>query len=368
MSTDHEHDALISQRKSAHLELCLDEARYAVESGKTRLQEVHLIHRALPEIDAATVDTSIDFLGMRVSLPLFISSMTGGSAEGYRINKDLAVVARELGIPVGMGSIRILLRKREVIDDFRLKTYASTVPVFANIGGVQLPQIDHEEVFSLIEELGVDAIAVHLNPAQELFQEEGDRDFSGVLEAIARFTARAPVPVIAKETGFGINPAEVDRLFEAGVAWVDIAGSGGTNWARVEAYRHSNAYALPSVAGFDEWGLPTALVLAALGRDRNSIIASGGLRSGIDVVKSLALGATTCGMALPFVRALKSGGIGEAVDFGRSLEYVIRNAMVLSGCRTVRELRRAPLWLDRGLRDDAQALSRACKDEYDGGR
>jgi len=347
-------------RKSAHLEICLDDAIYRVESGRTRLEEVHLVHRSLPEIDAAAVDTTCTFLGSPVTMPLFISSMTGGSAEGYRTNKDLARVAAELGIPVGMGSIRILLRKPEVMEDFTLKKHAPSVPVFANIGGVQLPREDHDAIYRLIDTLAVDGIAVHLNPGQELFQAEGDRDFSGVLHGIARFIARSPVPVIVKETGFGINPDEVRRLREIGATYVDIAGGGGTNWARVEAFRDDRSGAMETVAEFDDWGLPTALVLAALGRDTPGVLASGGIRSGMDVVRSLALGAEAVGMALPFIRALSREGIAGAVDFGRRVQYVIRNAMVLSGCHRVEDLRTAPLWLDTSLGTDATALAATC--------
>lgn len=348
----------IAGRKAQHLEICLEHDRYRVETSRTRLEEVHLVHRALPELDAGAVDTSFSFLGHTCRLPLFISSMTGGSSEGYRTNKDLATLAAELGIPVGMGSIRILLRKPEVIGDFQLKSFAPAVPVFANIGGVQLPQVPHDDLFRLIDTLRVDGIAVHLNPGQELFQPGGDRDFRGVLGALRRFNARCPVPVIVKETGFGINPAEVRALQDAGVAWVDIAGAGGTNWLRVEGYRLEDRERAMAME-FDHWGMPTALILASLGRDRPGILASGGIRTGMDVVRSLALGAEAAGIALPFVRALRSGGVAEALEYARSLELVIRTATALAGCTATRHLRRAPLTLDRALREDAQALNEA---------
>jgi isopentenyl-diphosphate delta-isomerase type 2 len=349
----------MSRRKAQHLEICVDEGQYAVESGRTRLDEVHLVHRSLPELDASTVDPSWNFLSHQVSMPLFISSMTGGSEAGYQTNKDLATVAQRLRIPVGMGSVRILFRKPEVIDDFLLKRFAPDVPVFANIGGVQLPEMDHGEIFAMIRRLEVDGIAVHLNPGQELFQPGGDRDFRGIADAVTRFVEGSPVPVIVKETGFGINPDEVRRLQDAGAQYVDIAGSGGTNWVRVEAYRQEDSVAVAAAPEFDEWGLPVALVLAALGRNVPGILASGGMRTGMDVVRAVAMGAEGVGMALPFVRALRTGGIDGAVDFGRRVEYVMRTALALSGCQTPDELRRAPLWVEERLKADTAELARA---------
>ena len=261
----------IEARKARHLEVCLDETRYQVESGETRLNEVHLVHHALPELHADQIDTTTTFLGHAVRLPLFISSMTGGSEAAYAVNKALASVAQRIGIPVGMGSIRILFRKPQVIDHFRLKRYAPDVPVFANIGAVQLPQLDHNEIYTLLSELEVDGIAVHLNPAQELAQEGGDHDFRGITTALKRFCHHAPVPVIVKETGMGIHPVEIEKLFRAGASYVDVAGGGGTNWMRVESERTIRS---PSVSPFDRWGIPTALALSAA-KPREGLLASG---------------------------------------------------------------------------------------------
>jgi isopentenyl-diphosphate delta-isomerase type 2 len=219
--------------------------------------------------------------------------------------------------------------------------------------------MEHREIFEMLRRLEVDGVAVHLNPGQELFQPGGDRDFRGIADAVARFVEDSPVPVIVKETGFGINPDEVRRLREAGAHYVDVAGSGGTNWVRVEAYRQDDAVAAAAAPEFDDWGLPVALVLAALGRDVSGVLASGGMRSGMDVVRAVAMGAEGVGMALPFVRALRAGGIEGAVDFGRRVEYVMRTALALAGCRTPDELRNAPLWVEERLKADAAALARA---------
>ncbi|POR04124.1 type 2 isopentenyl-diphosphate Delta-isomerase [Alkalispirochaeta sphaeroplastigenens] len=346
----------LARRKAQHLEICLDQERFGVETSSTRLDEVRLIHRALPEVDASRVDTGMSFLGIPCRLPIFISSMTGGSRQAYQMNKDLATLASELGIPVGMGSIRILLRKPQVIDDFRLKRFAPSVPVFANIGGVQLPRTSHDSLYRLLETLQADGIAIHLNPGQELFQPEGDRDFRGVLEAISRFIERSPVPVMVKETGFGIAPREVNQLFAAGASYVDLAGAGGTNWVRVESFRSDDPLDQPVAGEFDTWGIPTGLALAALGRNRRGILASGGIRTGLEVVTSLALGAEAAGMALPFVRELSRGGIPRALALGEELARVIRNALVLTGCTGVAELRRVPLLMGEALLRDAASL------------
>jgi len=355
----------MSRRKAQHLEICVDQDEYSVETGRTRLDEVHLVHHSLPELDAAAVDPGLEFLGHRITMPVFISSMTGGSSAGYQTNKDLAAVAQQLGIPVGMGSIRILFRKPDVIEHFYLKKYAPDVPVFANIGGVQLPEMSHQEIYEMLRRLEVDGIAVHLNPGQELFQPGGDRDFSGIYAALREFITHAPVPVLVKETGFGINPREVHRLLDAGARYVNIAGSGGTNWVRVEAYRREEPAMAAAAAEFDEWGLATGLVLAALGRTTPGVLASGGMRTGLDVVKAVALGAEAAGMALPFVRALHTGGVEGAVDFGKRLQYVIGTAMALSGCSNAAELRNAPVWMEERLRTDAAALAAVCGDSYE---
>lgn len=336
----------LGTRKARHLEICVDSEHYRVEFGKTGFDGVSFVHRSLPEVSEAEIDTTVDFLGSRVRIPLFISSMTGGSDAAYQVNKQLAEAAQIAGVPVGMGSIRILFRKPEVISHFQLKRLAPDVPVIANIGAVQVRDTAADTIFELVKRLEVQAIAVHLNPAQELFQPEGDRDFRGILTAIARFCERSPVPVIVKETGCGIRPDEVGKLLDAGAAWVNVAGAGGTNWVAVEAYR-LDPQEEAAAREFDDWGTPTALILAALGlRDapsRGRVLASGGLRTGMDLVKALALGASLGGYALPFVREVAASGAEGVAALIRRFERVLRSAMTLTGCRTVADLRRTPL-------------------------
>ena len=331
----------IGKRKAEHLEICTDPDSYSVENGSTMLAGVQLIHRSLPELNADDVDTSAEFLGSRVSLPCFISSMTGGSAEAFKANKDLARVAQKARIPVGMGSIRVLFRNPDVIDHFKLKELAPDVPVFANIGGAQLRDRDNRALIEFIRRLEVDAIAVHLNPGQELSQPEGDRNFQGVLAGIAGLCEECPVPVIVKETGFGIGPDEAGALIDAGARYVDVAGSGGTNWMTVEGYR-LNEPVRQVTDEFAGWGIPTAALLAASGSFRGRILASGGLRTGMDVVKSVVLGAVSAGLALPFIRAVTEGGVEGGLAFVERIQTVVRTAMVLTGSRTIIELRNAP--------------------------
>lgn len=348
----------LSNRKTQHLDICLDTTR-RVETDRTRFDQVHLVHRSIPAIDTETIDPSGHLLGLPIAQPFFISSMTGGSTAGYETNKILAEVAQELGIAVGMGSVRILLRKPEVIEHFMLKRRAPNVPVFANIGAVQLGT-ERDRIVDLIDRLEVDGVAVHLNPAQELFQSDGDRDFSGVRDAIAAFIETSPVPVIVKETGMGIDPGTAAELFALGARYVNIAGSGGTNWVRVESYRDDAAAA--SAPLFDSWGIPTALGLAALGRTQRGVLASGGIRNGLEVAKAIALGAEAVGLALPFVRAVKQDGVAGGVALGRRIAHELWLAMALSGSATLGALRGARLWLDRELEHDAAALTAATKE------
>jgi isopentenyl-diphosphate Delta-isomerase len=316
------------------------------------------VHAALSELDAAAVDTTADFLGTRVRLPVFISCMTGGSEGGFRANRELARAASAMGVAVGMGSIRILFEQPELFDHFHLKPLAPDVPVLANLGVVEVRRRNHGEIVALVRRLEADALAVHLNPGQELFQPDGDRDFRGTVEAIARLCATAPFPVIVKETGFGIGPALVRELVAAGAALVDIAGAGGTNWITVESHR-LDGEAAEEAAEFASWGLPTGLILAGLAGEPRllcRVLASGGIRTGIDVAKALALGAQHAGMALPLARAVAAGGAEGVVAYLERTERTLRRVMLLTGARDLESLRRGKVWMESSLVEAARAL------------
>lgn len=335
----------ISGRKAKHIEICTDPV-YDPEGGSALFEHLSFRHRSLPEIGWDEVKVDTDFLGRPIHLPLFISSMTGGSEASYGINKDLARAAQTLGIPVGMGSIRILFRKPDSFSDFHLRPFAPDVPLFSNLGAQQLVEErlrdNYRTLFEWNKKLEVDGQVVHLNPGQELYQDHGDRDFRGIKDTLEDFIARSPVPVLVKETGFGIAPDEVDWLLKIGAVSVDLAGAGGTNWLTVEAYRLDDA-GYESAEPFRDWGWPTALVLAAVGHRKGRILASGGLRSGVDLAKALALGAHAGGFALPVVRAVQAGGVEAVVTLIQGYERALKTTMMLTSCRTLADLRRATL-------------------------
>ena len=333
---------------------------------------MRFVHSALPELAQSELDTSVEFLDQTIRLPFLISCMTGGSEGGFRANQDLARAAEELGIPVGIGSVRVLLENAGLFSHFNVKPLAPSVPVLANIGAVQLRDQAREPLYELLRRLEAQALVVHLNPGQELFQPEGDRDFRGVTDGIARACEESPVPVIVKETGFGIAPGLARELLDSGAAYVDLAGAGGTNWITVESYRLEGREK-ESAAEFAEWGIPTAVLLASFGGHKSAfgggksafgggqdrLIASGGIRTGVDAAKALALGAELAGFALPVIREVVAGGAEAVVSLFRSLERSLRTAMLLTGSRDIAALRRGTTWLEPGLAASVDAFLRA---------
>ena len=355
-----------SERKERHLSICVDPTRFRVETmaGGAGFDRLRLAHRSLPELSFDEIDTGVEFLGRRLAMPLLVSCMTGGSSGGSRVNHFLAQAAAEAGLAFGLGSFRSLLRDRERIGDFRVKPILGELPLLANIGAVALRDAGAAPVLELAKSVEADALVVHLNPGQELFQPGGDRDFRGLREALARLVDVAKLPIIVKETGFGIAPDEVRELLALGVAWVDLAGAGGTNWAAVEAYRLDEGPLREAAADFDDWGWPTALLLAGLsdcgrggGPEGLRLIASGGLRNGLDVAKAIALGAGLAAMALPVVRALETGGKVGVADFLERVALGLRAAMLLSGSRDLAALRRGILGFDADFEAQASSLA-----------
>lgn len=339
----------ISDRKRSHLELCLtEEVEY---TGKTTLlEEVDLVHDALPELAADEVDVATELLGKRLRAPLLITGMTGGTEEAAAINRALAEVAERHGIAFGLGSQRAMQRTPDLAWTFAVRQHAPTTLVLANLGLVQAAAQPTDDVERLARAVGADAVCIHLNPAQELIQPGGDRDFRGGLATLARLARDLPLPVVVKETGCGISRRVGERLAAAGIRTVDVSGAGGTSWVKVEALRAAGPERELGRL-FADWGVPTAASLLGLRGLALDPIASGGIRSGLDVAKAIALGARAAGVALPIYRAFRTGGPVAAGEFIQGLIAGLKTAMVLTGSRDLNALQAVPVVLGRRLRE-----------------
>jgi isopentenyl-diphosphate delta-isomerase len=334
----------ISQRKADHIAIAASgEADFR---RPTLLEDVHLIHTSLPEIAADEVDVTTELLGRAIRAPLMVTGMTGGTPEAAELNRALAAAAADVGIPFGLGSQRAMLVRPETAPTYQVRAVAPDVYLFANLGGVQLAQLKTADVRALVRGVEADALCVHLNPAQELAQADGDRDFRGVLDAIARVVAEVGVPVMVKETGCGISPAVARRLQAVGVRALDVSGAGGTSWTAVEA-RRASARANGALTLGDElwdWGIPTAAAVGwlATGLPDVELVASGGIRTGLDAARALALGARVTGLAAPAMRAVRAAGREGGRAFLAHVIDGIRAAALLAGVRRARDLATAP--------------------------
>ncbi|MEH1908132.1 type 2 isopentenyl-diphosphate Delta-isomerase [Nostoc sp.] len=297
--------AQTQNRKADHIRICLEED---VQSDQITngLERYRFTHSCLPELNHNDIDISTTFLGKHLSAPLLISSMTGGTEQAAIINQRLAQVAQHYKIAMGVGSQRVAVEKPQVADTFAVRKYAPDVLLFANLGAVQLNyKYGLDECLRVVDILEADALILHINPLQECIQSKGDTNFRGLLDKISKICSKLPVPVIAKEVGNGISAAIANKLIAAGVAAIDVAGAGGTSWAKVESERAENPLQRRLGKTFADWGLPTAeciTTIRAIAPDV-PLIASGGLRHGLDVTAAIALGADIAGLAMPFLQA-----------------------------------------------------------------
>lgn len=340
-------------RKLEHLRICF---RYNVESGDTWLKHVRLIHQAFVELDYDKIDTSVDFLGKRLAAPIVVTGMTGGHRASLRINARIAQAVEELGLAMGVGSQRAAMERSELRYTYRVvREEAPTAPIIANIGISQIAEgygvKEFEELVSMID---ADAIAIHLNVGQELFQPEGDKRFRDVASRLAEILDRASKPVIVKETGSGISLETARRLREIGVKMFDVSGLGGTNWIKIELIRSrekgAELMSREAEEEFEAWGIPTAasIIEVRWAAPDALIIASGGIRTGIDIAKSIALGADLTGVALP---ALKEAVYGKErlCRFLLNRIYELKATMFLTNSASLRDLRASPVVLEGPL-------------------
>ena len=337
----------IQARKADHLRMA---AAADVDAGRSAgFEDVHLVHSAIPELDLAGIDPSAELLGRRLALPLVISAMTGGHAEGARINAILARAAERFGIAMGVGSQRAALVDPALRDTYAVaRREAPTAFLVANLGATQLvAQGDagpagSTEIAELLDAIRADALAIHLNPLQELVQTEGERDARGHLAAIASLTASLEVPVIAKETGGGVSESVARRLAAAGVAAIDVGGVGGTSFAAIEALRaaeRGDQRGIRLGRLLRDWGIPTVPSIGLASVAGLPIIATGGIRSGIDAAKAIAIGATAVGVARPLLQAATTDGDEGVAAWITEFEEGLRAAMFLTGSADLAALR-----------------------------
>ena len=330
-------------RKDDHLRVCL-ECDVRIQRPSNGLERYRFVHQALPELDLAKVDLGTIFLGKVLRAPLFISSMTGGTRAAASINRHLASAAQALGIGMGVGSQRAAIENPDWIDSYRVRDVAPDILLAANLGAVQLSTgCDVSHCQRAVDMIEADALILHLNPLQEALQPGGDTGFAGVLLEIERVCRALPVPVVVKEVGYGLSAQAARRLCDAGVAALDVAGAGGTSWSEVERHRAETAHQDRVAVQFAEWGIPTAEAVRGVRRilPHVPLVASGGIETGVDVAKCVALGADLVGLAWPLLRpALRSEETArEALE---AIRDALRIAMFCVGAPDIEALRRTP--------------------------
>jgi isopentenyl-diphosphate Delta-isomerase len=329
----------LGQRKSDHIRINIEED---VQSGLTSgLEFYHFIHHAVPEVDFDEVDISLDLFGRHLDGPILISSMTGGTEKAGQINQILATAAQETRIAMGLGSMRIALEEPTLRRTFQVRNVAPDILLFANLGAVQLNYgYGASECQRAIDIIEADALYLHFNALQEAVQKEGNTNFAGLAKKVETICKSVTVPVIAKEVGWGFCPADIVMLAEAGVAGIDVAGAGGTSWSQVEMHRAESEYQRQLAGAFANWGNPTAEVIQTVAQVAPSlkIIASGGLRSGVEIAKCLALGACMGGMAGPFLKTAAES-VDATINLINLIRQEVRICLFATGSKSIGQLR-----------------------------
>jgi isopentenyl-diphosphate Delta-isomerase len=327
------------QRKKEHIELCLnDNVSFEKSNG---FDHYEFEHFAITEVEFSKIDLSISFFGSKIDLPFLISCMTGGTSEAEAINEKLAIVAKNLNIPIGVGSQRQAVEEKKYHSTYRvIKKNAGKVPVLGNLGAAQLVRSNKtvDEIKFLVDLIEANAMVIHLNPLQELLQPEGEPNFKGLLKTIEKLTSQINLPFIAKEVGSGISKSVAKKLLNAGVQGIDVAGAGGTSWASIELLRkgENDDY-------FKEWGLPTSYCIRTIRELKKNfnflLISSGGINNGIDIAKSIALGADMAASARSILTRLLKDGIDETTNMIINWFITVRKIMYLTGCTKLNQLK-----------------------------
>jgi isopentenyl-diphosphate delta-isomerase len=333
----------IGIRKSDHIRINLEED---VQSGLTSgLENYHFVHHALPEINLDEVNLSLCLFGKQLASPILISGMTGGTGKASRINQALAQAAEETHIAMGVGSQRIALEHPEVAETFKVRKFAPRILLFANLGAIQLNYgYGVDTCQRAVDMIEADALVLHFNALQEAIQTDGDTRFAGLIHQVEAVCSALSVPVIAKEVGWGFSNDDISLLVNAGISAIDVAGAGGTSWSQVEMHRAENEERQQLAAAFADWGIPTAEVIEQirLTAPDMKIIASGGLRNGIDIAKCIALGALLGGAASPFLRVANQS-VEAVIKLVKLFTEEIRICMFATSSKDLNELRQTKL-------------------------
>jgi isopentenyl-diphosphate delta-isomerase len=333
----------LASRKSDHIRINLEEN---VQSGLTTgLEKYRFIHRAVPDVNLKDIDPSVTLFGKRLSAPILISSMTGGTAQAGRINQILAAAAQETQVAMGVGSQRIAIEHPDLSKTFQVRAKAPSILLFANLGAIQLNYgYGVAECQQAVDMIEADALVLHFNCVQEAIQNEGETQFAGLIKKVEVVCKGLQIPVIAKEVGWGFSKHDITLLAQAGVTAIDVAGAGGTSWSLVEMHRAENDHQRKLAGDFFDWGIPTAEVIENVIQSAPSleIIASGGLRNGVDIAKCIAMGASLGGMASPFLKAA-SQSLEETINMVNLITKEINICMFATGSKTIDQLRQDKL-------------------------
>jgi len=336
-------DTLISRRKSEHLQIAADHD--VTYSQTTMLENVKLMHQALPELRIDEIDLSVEFFGKRLKAPLMITSMTGGAEYAGRMNHALASAAQRQGIAFAVGSQRVMLSHPEITSDFQVRKEIPDGVLLGNIGAVQLQEYSLDVIADLAKSIEADGMCVHLNAAQELVQREGHRDFRGLIDKIARLVDHLEGRVLVKETGAGLSPQTLKKLASIGVRYIDVSGSGGTSWTKVEMHRASNQKLRQLAETFADWGVPTAFSIIAakhIFKDKACLVASGGILSGLDVARAIAAGSDIAGFARQVLLSYLDKETDGVIALINRFKKELTTAMLLTDCQNISALKKAP--------------------------